>query len=339
MTDTVENPELPRSASYGAEEKRTSLPDPLTLHPSNTSGLVLVNTLLDGRNYGEWSRLMRLSLSAKNKLGFIDGSVKAPPTTDPRYPLWQCCNDLVISWILHSRQPNIARSVIFSGTATIVWNDLYDRFSQGDESRIYQIRQEIAECRQGSLSVSAYYTKLKGLWDELKSYQEPITCSCGMMKKIADREKKERAMQFLMGLNATFSQVRGSILMMNPLPDTRKVHGLILQQERQMEVATRREISPASHAMQVTRGAATQTARSSSSNHKDKHCTYCDQTGHLVDRCYYLIGFLVGHKWHGKNIKPKNRRAAAHNVEVKKEADNESPTFIAEEYKQIMALL
>nr|DAD38601.1 TPA_asm: hypothetical protein HUJ06_012923 [Nelumbo nucifera] len=91
---------------------------------------------------------MRLSLSAKNKLGFIDGSVKAPPITDSRYPLWQCCNDLVISWILHSIQPDIAWSVIFSNTTTTVWNDLYDRFSQGDESRIYQIRQEIVECQQ-----------------------------------------------------------------------------------------------------------------------------------------------------------------------------------------------
>ena len=72
--------------------------------------------------------------------------------------------------------------------------------------------------------------------------------------KIAVREEKERVMQFLMELNEQYSQVRGSILMMSPPPDTQKVHGLVLQQERQMEVAIRQEIVSASHAMQTTRG-------------------------------------------------------------------------------------
>ncbi|KAH7565244.1 hypothetical protein JRO89_XS09G0171500 [Xanthoceras sorbifolium] len=107
------------STSKGTGEREATLPDPLVLHHSDTPGLTLVNTPLDGRNYGEWSRSMRLSLSAKNKLGLIDGTEKAPPATDARYPLWQCCNNLVITWILHSIQPNIARSVIFSDTAAI----------------------------------------------------------------------------------------------------------------------------------------------------------------------------------------------------------------------------
>ncbi|KAH7573601.1 hypothetical protein JRO89_XS03G0178700 [Xanthoceras sorbifolium] len=313
MVDTVENPKQSKqkSTSQGTEENETSLPDPLVLYHSETPGLTLVNTLLDGRNYGEWSRSMCLSLSAKNKLGLIDGT------------------------------PDIARSMIFSNTAASVWSDLHDKFSQGDESRIYQIRQEIAKCRQRSLSISAYYTKLKGLWDELGSYQEPITCSCDMLKKIAVREEKDKVMQFLMALNETYSQVRRSILMISPLLDTLKVHSLILQQERQREVGIRWEIPlVASHAMQVARAPAQQTIASSSSSYrKDLKCTYCEQGGHLVDRCYYLIGFPVGHKWHGKNVKPRNKKATAHNVEMKRESTNESPTFTAEEYNQIMALL
>lgn len=84
-------------APQNTEEKGATLPDPLTLHHSDTPGLVLVSTLLNGRNYGEWCRSMRRSLSAKNKLGLINGSIEAPPATDAKFPLWQCCNDLVIS--------------------------------------------------------------------------------------------------------------------------------------------------------------------------------------------------------------------------------------------------
>ncbi|KAL5758614.1 hypothetical protein ACOSP7_021225 [Xanthoceras sorbifolium] len=327
------------SISKGTGEREATLPDPLVLHHSDTPGLTLVNTPLDGRNYGEWSRSMRLSLSAKNKLGLIDGTEKAPPVTNARYLFWQRCNDLVITRILHSIQPDIARSVIFSDTAIAVWSDLHDRFSQGDDSRIYQIRQEIAECRQGSLSISAYYTKLKGLWDELAFYQEPIACSCDMLKKIAIREENDKVMQFLMGLNEPYYQVRGAILMMNPLPDTRKTHGMILQHERQMEVAVRRKIPSISHAMQTTCKITPVAANTSSSYRKDLRCTYCEQEGHLVDRCYYLIEFPVGHKWHGKNVRPRNKKPAAHNVEMKKDPTNESPTFTTEEYKHIMALL
>ncbi|KAL6132814.1 hypothetical protein ACLB2K_065053 [Fragaria x ananassa] len=61
--------------------------DPLILHHSDTPGLKLVNELLDGHNYGDWSRAMLLSLSAKNKHGLIDGTIKAPPSGDPKFPL------------------------------------------------------------------------------------------------------------------------------------------------------------------------------------------------------------------------------------------------------------
>lgn len=184
---------------------QTLLHDPLILHHSNTPVITLVKKPLNGRNYGEWSCSMRLSHSAKNKLSLIDKIVKAPSAPDPRFPLWQCCNNLILTWILHSIEPDIARSVIFSDTAAKIWNGLHDKFSQGDDSRILWIRQEISECRKWSLSISNYYTKFKCLWDEFGSYQEPITCSCDMLKKVVIREEKEKVMQFLMELNESYS--------------------------------------------------------------------------------------------------------------------------------------
>jgi len=61
------------------------------------------------------------------------------------------------------------------------------------------------------------------------------------------RERKS----FLMGLNESYSTIRGWILMMNPLPDTRQVCGLILQHEWQMDVASRWDMGMNFHAMQV----------------------------------------------------------------------------------------
>ena len=99
-----------------------------------------------------------------------------------------------LSWILNSVHPSIAESIIYSESAIEVWNDLRDRFSQGNDVQIYQIHQEIAEHRQRNQSVSAYYTKLKGLWDELGSYHNPIGCTCGNLKALAERDEKEKVM-------------------------------------------------------------------------------------------------------------------------------------------------
>ena len=215
---------------------------------------------------------------------------------------------MVLSWILNSIKSNIAGSVIYVETAVDVWNDLYERFSQGNDTRIYQIRQEIVDQRQGHESVSAYYTKLKALWDELASYHDPISCTCGGFKTLAQREEKERVMQFLMGLNDSFATVRGSILMMSPLPDTRKAHALVLQQERQTEVATKRE-GVGHQANYQTGGSKNSYNRSTSSKRNDKkpfyHCTHCNKDGHSNERCFLLHGYPPKHPLHGKDPQPK----------------------------------
>lgn len=48
------------------------------IHPSDYPGMNLVSTISDGKSYGGWRRSVVLTLSAKNKLGFIDGSLAYP---------------------------------------------------------------------------------------------------------------------------------------------------------------------------------------------------------------------------------------------------------------------
>lgn len=72
------------------------------------------------------------------------------------------------------------------------------------------------------------------------------------------------------------------------------------------------------HSHQMTRVAQTSqslTAQENETPRKLLKCSYCDRNGHLIDRCFYLNGFLVGHKLHGKNVKPK--KYVAHNTQTK----------------------
>ena len=86
-----------------------------------------------------------MGLRARNKIGFIDETIKAPSTQDTKYVGWKRCNAMVTLWIINSVHLDIASSIIYTESADAVWNDLKDRFSQSSDSRIYQIQQEIVE--------------------------------------------------------------------------------------------------------------------------------------------------------------------------------------------------
>lgn len=43
----------------------------------------------------------------------------------------------------------------------MMWQDLKNRFRQGDSVRIFQLRGELRSLKQGDLPVTTYFTKLK----------------------------------------------------------------------------------------------------------------------------------------------------------------------------------
>lgn len=60
---------------------------------------------------------MFIALSAKNKIGLINGTFLEPQIYAPLYIVWSRCNDMVISWLLNSLSKEIAESVLYSRTA------------------------------------------------------------------------------------------------------------------------------------------------------------------------------------------------------------------------------
>jgi hypothetical protein len=112
-----------------------------TLH-SDHLGLVLISKPLNRDNYSIWKRVMTLALNSKNKLSFVNGSIKAlSEETDPEgYAAWSRCNDMVHSWIINTLNPEISDSVIYYSTTHEVWEDLHDRFSQSNAPRMFEIQ-------------------------------------------------------------------------------------------------------------------------------------------------------------------------------------------------------
>nr|XP_033513944.1 uncharacterized protein LOC117278575 [Nicotiana tomentosiformis] len=95
------------------------------------------------------------------------------------------------------------------------------------------IQRAIAATTQGSSDISTYFTKLKGYWDEIGncSFGRPCTCSA-----LPEFIEGQQLVQFLSGLNDTYSTIRSNILMMNPVPSFAKAYSVLIRDEKQREI-------------------------------------------------------------------------------------------------------
>ena len=174
---------------------------------------------------------MQLAISMKNKIGFLDGSILKPSISDHSlYTAWIRNNNMVISWILNSVSKEISSSILYDESASDIWLDLKTRFHQRNGRHIFNLRKDLMNLKQENQTVSMYFTRLKIIWEELTNYRPNCTClgcTCGGVKKIREHHNMEYIMSFLMGLSDAYSQVRGSILLMDPLPKVNHVFHLV----------------------------------------------------------------------------------------------------------------
>ncbi|XP_050214280.1 uncharacterized protein LOC126665505 [Mercurialis annua] len=215
-----------------------SVLSPYFLHPGENPSLVLVSSLLTEENYHQWCRAMRKALLSKNKFKFVNGTIPVPHKDDTTYEAWERCNNMVTSWLSRAVSPSISHSISCLDNAVDVWNDLQDRFSQGDSARLGDLLEEAYAFHQNNLSVTDYYTHLKTLWDEILSLRplpsctcEP-KCNCGMAAAVKLHWSNDQTIKFLKGLNDSFATVRSQIIMTEPLPKINKVFSLVIQHER-----------------------------------------------------------------------------------------------------------
>lgn len=130
---------------------------------------------------------MIIALSAKNKLGFVDGSIPKPQGTDMNLlPYWIRNNNIVISWILNSVCKEISASIIFFASAFDIWNDLQARFQLSNGPRVSQLRRDLLNLTKNQDSISVSFTKLKTLWEELSNYRP--SCRCGQCSCVGMKE-------------------------------------------------------------------------------------------------------------------------------------------------------
>lgn len=168
------------------------------------------------------------------------------------------------------------------------------------------------------MTVSAYYTKFKTLWDELSNLTHIPKCTCnckyGAMKLQETNDEAMKVTQFLMGLTDNFTNIRGQLLMMTPLPTLNQALALLQQEEKQRNFSSSVVLAPESAALFTKFSGTSGPSHSNSGNFGpykgfskpfsgnkrtntrgtkkgSMECTYCHGTNHTRNRCFHLNGF------------------------------------------------
>ncbi|XP_016558245.2 uncharacterized protein LOC107858017 [Capsicum annuum] len=236
---------------------------------------------------------------------------------------------MVTSWILNSLTKEIAASVEYADDTFVLWRELEDCYDQTNGAKLYQVQKEINDLTQGALDITGYYTKMKKLWEELNTLNARGQCNCkficGAKETLYKAEQDRRLIQFLMGLDETYTILRGNIIMMNLLPTVAQAFSLLVQDEQQREVRPSSQLVTESTALNVNfQGNNTNfntnyasSGRSNGLNYASSNrtggirsgrpfCDYCKRPGHTKDKCYKLHGYPQGPTGHPQHNSQSN---------------------------------
>lgn len=289
---------------------------PYFLHNSDNPTSGAVTPVLDGTNYHVWSRGFIMSLSIRNKLSFIDVSLQKPSEGTHELKAWNRRNTLILSWLLHSVGPEIRSTILYLDDAKTAWDKLKVRYEQPEDVRVFQLQQALCSITQGKSSVTEFFTKLSGVWEELNNYNpipycECDQCLCDVNMKLELQSEKAKVFKFLMGLNETFEVVRGQLILADPTPTMDRSYSMVLQEEKQKQTKNF-VVSPMYDVTALAVGAnnkrqkqnfyCTRCKRTGHSTENCKTCDFCKMGGHTMDTCYKIHGYPESYK--GKKVNP-----------------------------------
>ncbi|CAB4263649.1 unnamed protein product [Prunus armeniaca] len=160
-----------------------------------------------------------LAPGGRSKPGFVNGTIRAPEASDPKFEDWFCKDQLFMSWLLNSMEPQVVEMFSFSGSAHHFWEFVKEM-------------KDIAGCYQDGKPIIKHLGKLKSMWNELSLYRPHTTDSATPLKR-AEEDKK---FQLLASLDQEYEDLHSHILMSAEIPSLNNVCTTIHQEESRKKV-------------------------------------------------------------------------------------------------------
>jgi hypothetical protein len=156
--------------------------------------------------------------------------------------------------------------------------------------------------------------------------------------------QRQRVHIFLAGLDGEFEQVRGEILRKDPIPELEECYSMVRREFVRQTTMNGELEKPEASAMfsknRLNQNGSSQKQQDRTRNNHPKvsmgptksnqKCTHCDQSGHIRERCFELVGYP---EWWDHNRDPRkkysNKTSAAAVVETKIDMEDVAETTSA----------
>ncbi|XP_031487616.1 uncharacterized protein LOC116255769 [Nymphaea colorata] len=209
-----------------------------------------------------------------------------PTNKSGKYITWEEDDNMVMSWIMNSVQPQIASTITYYTTAKEMWEFLRQTYSQDKNViKILQVEEELHNLRQGSQDLSQYFAIVKATYERLKFLRPPCK-SC-----YKSHFEPTMVAKFLAGLSPEYAAAKDQMLTGSEIPDLSDAYNRLSRLA--ISLSQPAGVTPAS-ALAVGGGRGHGSTYSTRGRGIGRgtggrgrfQCTYCGKIGHLEDRCW-----------------------------------------------------
>nr|GEX39230.1 ribonuclease H-like domain-containing protein [Tanacetum cinerariifolium] len=190
-----------------------------------------------------------------------------------------------------------------------VWEEFKETYDKVDGSIMFGLHNQINTLRQNGSSIVDYYHKLNTLWKEYDAMIEFPGCVCNAFEGFKKHNQLLKLMQFLMGLDDSYMQIKSSIMSRETLPDVRSTYATISSEEsHRVAVGSIVGSSQWNQASAFVQGGGFSLNNNRPSGGSGLVCKNCGFNGRTIDRCFKIIGYPAdfGKKKFGQNVKKQN---------------------------------
>lgn len=164
--------------------------------------------------------------------------------------------------------------------------------------------------------MSEYFNKLDTLWKEFDGLTNLVECTCEAGAKYNDHSKLMKLMQFLSGIDDSFNQVESHILLMDLLRNVKSAFSIVSREESHLKNGTLSSSSNVTKTQSSTfnnrvSDKKNQNTISNKGRNQNLQCRNCGLKGHLIEKCYKLIGYPKDFKFRNEtnndNMRSQNK--------------------------------